>query len=207
MPSIRTAELAQLRPGLWVWHAYDPSVKTELFSSAVVTAGGLCVVDPIPLAEADLAGVAQTAHLAAVIVTNTNHQRAAFDYSNRFSVPVLAHRDTLAAIKPARFDDLFAIASKGGLDAIEIEGAVAGEIALYDPLNKGTLIVGDALINLEPYGFTFLPKKYCLDHKKMRRSLRKLLSLSVERILFAHGIPIISGASTRLRQLFDVDPS
>jgi len=41
----------------------------------------------------------------------------------------------------------------------------------------------------------------------MRRSLHKLLSLSVERILFAHGIPIISGASTRLRQLFDVDPS
>jgi glyoxylase-like metal-dependent hydrolase (beta-lactamase superfamily II) len=207
VPATSTADLAQLRPGLWVWHAYDPSARTELFSSAIATAGGVCVVDPIPLAEADLAGLAQAAQLAAVIVTNTNHQRAAFDYSDRFSVPVLAHPETLAAIKPARFDDLFVIASKGGLDAIEIEGAVAGEIALYDPLDKGTLIVGDALINLEPYGFTFLPKKYCLDQKKMRRSLRKLLSLSVERILFAHGTPIISGVSTRLRRLFEADPS
>jgi len=90
VPSIPTAELAQLRPGLWVWHAYDPSVKTELFSSAVATAGGLCVVDPIPLAEADLAGVTQTGQLAAVIVTNTNHQRAAFDYSDRFSFWLIA---------------------------------------------------------------------------------------------------------------------
>jgi hypothetical protein len=29
----------------------------------------------------------------------------------------------------------------------------------------------------------------------------------VERILFAHGTPIISGASTRLRRLFEADPS
>jgi hypothetical protein len=51
-------------------------------------------------------------------------------------------------------DDLFAIASWAGYKSSRLR-AVAGEIALHDPLNKGTLIVGDASINLEPYGFNF----------------------------------------------------
>jgi glyoxylase-like metal-dependent hydrolase (beta-lactamase superfamily II) len=63
------------------------------------------------------------------------------------------------------------------------------------------MIVGDALINLEPYGFTFLPGKYCSNEKEMRRSLQKLLDYKAERILFAHGTPILSGVSDRLRDL------
>jgi len=46
----------------------------------------------------------------------------------------------------------------GELEVIEIEGAVAGEIALYYASNGGTLIVGDALINFEPYSFSLLPR-------------------------------------------------
>ena len=80
-----------------------------------------------------------------------------------------------------------------------------GEIALYHSPNGGTLIVGDALINFEPYGFTFLPGKYCLDEKEMRRSLLKLLDRKAERILFAHGLPIVSNATARLRRLLDVN--
>ena len=63
---------------------------------------------------------------------------------------------------------------------ISVEGAVAGELILHYALNGGTLIVDDALINFEPYRFSFLPAKYCSNEKEMRRSLR---------ILFAHGAP------------------
>jgi len=86
---------------------------------------------------------------------------------------------------------------------IAIEGAAPGEIVLHYASNGGTLIVGDALINFEPYGFTFLPGKYCSNEKEMRRSLRKLLDYKAERILFAHGTPILSGASDRLQKLLD----
>ena len=88
---------------------------------------------------------------------------------------------------------------------IGIEGAAAGELILHYPSNSGTLIVGDALINFEPYGFTFLPMKYCSNEKEMRRSLQKLLDYKAERMLFAHGMPILSGASDRLRALLDSD--
>jgi hypothetical protein len=39
----------------------------------------------------------------------------------------------------------------------------------------------------------------------MRRSLRKLLDYKAERMLFAHGMPILSGASDRLQRLLDSD--
>jgi hypothetical protein len=84
-----------------------------------------------------------------------------------------------------------------------MEGAVAGEIALYHPSNGGTLVVGDALINFEPRGFTFLPRKYCENEKKMRSSLRQLLAKPAERLFFSHGTPILSGATDRLRQLLE----
>jgi glyoxylase-like metal-dependent hydrolase (beta-lactamase superfamily II) len=65
--------------------------------------------------------------------------------------------------------------------------------------------MGDALINFEPYGFTFLPAKYCSNQKQMRRSLRKLLDYKAERIFFAHGTPILAGASERLKSLLRDD--
>jgi len=87
------------------------------------------------------------------------------------------------------------------LRVIGIEGAAPGEITLHYAGNGGTLIVGDALVNFEPYGFSFLPPKYCSDEKQMRGSLQKLLHYKAERILFAHGTPILSRASERFRGL------
>jgi glyoxylase-like metal-dependent hydrolase (beta-lactamase superfamily II) len=86
---------------------------------------------------------------------------------------------------------------------IGIEGAGEGETALHYDRDGGTFIIGDALINFEPYGFTFLPAKYCSNQKQMRRSLRKLLAYKAERMLFAHGTPILSGASERLQGLLN----
>jgi glyoxylase-like metal-dependent hydrolase (beta-lactamase superfamily II) len=69
------------------------------------------------------------------------------------------------------------------------------------------LNVGDALINFEPHGFTLLPAKYCSNQKQLLRSLRKLLDYKAERILFAHGTPVLSGAGERLRGLLDAPSS
>ena len=85
------------------------------------------------------------------------------------------------------------------------KGRVAGEVALYDPLNGGTFIVGDALINFEPSGFTVLPRKYCLNQRQLRQSLWERLTRPAERMLFAHGTPILSGANAHLRRLLESD--
>jgi glyoxylase-like metal-dependent hydrolase (beta-lactamase superfamily II) len=121
-------------------------------------------------------------------------------------VLIFAHRDSVPDKNRPRSVEVADGTEIGDeLEVIEIDGAAAGEIALYHAANSGTIIVGDALINFEPYGFTFLPRKYCTNEKEMRRSLRKLLTRKAERLLFAHGTPILADASARLQQLLDVD--
>jgi len=195
-------ELHHFPPDLFVWQNYDPIIKTDLFSTAITTPAGVYLVDPIPLAEDEVARLSEVKKIAGVIVTNANHHRAAIDYSVKFSVPLFAEGGSFPDKKPWRSVELADGATiGGGLEVIVINGAVLGEIVLYHPLKGGTLVVGDALINFEPYGFAFLPGKYCANEKEMRRSLRKLLAYKIERLFFAHGTPILSGASARLEQL------
>jgi len=181
------AELEQVAPGLFLWRAFDPSIKTELFSTGLTTPSGTYLVDPIRLAPAEAQSLTE---VAGIVVTNENHERSANEFADQFDVPV------------------FSAASQSfppSLTAIPIEGAAPGEIAVHSAVAGGVMVIGDALINFEPYGFTFLPAKYCTNTKIMRRSLAKLLECSFERMLFAHGTPIQSRAHERLDALLRSD--
>ena len=85
------------------------------------------------------------------------------------------------------------------MESIALPGFGPGETAF---LFKGILILGDAVINLEPnvegLGLRLLPEKYREDKKESLRSLRALRKLSPEILLFAHGNPIIQNATQRL---------
>jgi hypothetical protein len=200
------SDFDRIAPYLALWHRYDPAVKAELYSTCLLTSDGACLIDPIPLESEALDELVGLVRVAGIIVTSSNHDRASSRFAEQFSVPIFAPSETFPDKTPRKFrsvangdeicDELLVIA---------IEGAGPGEIALYYPADNGTLIVGDALINFEPYGFTFLPGKYCSDEKEMRQSLRKLSVCRAERMLFAHGMPILSGASDRLQRLLDGD--
>ena len=198
-------ELCRFGSDLFLWQAYDPKVKADLFSSGLVTPAGVLIVDPIPLIESALDELRQIGAIAGIILTNSNHVRASQEFARRFSAPLFAHRDSLGEDKCPFTEVGDGDRICAAVDVIAIDGAVPGEIALHYPSNNGTLIVGDALINFERRGFSLLPKKYCLDEREMSRSLRKLLDVKSERMLFAHGTPILSGATNRLHQLLDVD--
>jgi hypothetical protein len=203
---VTALEFDQIQPGLSLWHAYDSAVKADLFSTAIAAKAGILFIDPIQLDETALTQLLQESPVTGVIVTNANHFRATDNYLRRFSVPLFAHRESLPTGPSVHFSETAdGMMICGELEVIAIDGAVSGEIALYHAANGGTLIIGDALINFDPYGFTFLPEKYCQDSRQMRNSLRKLLRFNAERILFAHGLPILSGASERLRQLLQAD--
>lgn len=198
-------ELVQVAPSLLIWQCYDPALKADLFSTAITTRNGYFLVDPIRLTDAALGQLLNADSVNGVIVTNRNHLRASAEFADRFSVPIFAHAETFPgqAFPGTKIDDGGKICDE--LAVIGIEGAAAGEIVLHSAPNGGTLVTGDALINFEPYGFTFLPRKYCSNEKEMRRSLRKLLTCKAERMLFAHGSPILSRAGERLQQLLDAD--
>jgi glyoxylase-like metal-dependent hydrolase (beta-lactamase superfamily II) len=195
-------ELTQVSQHLHFWQFYDVSVKAELFSTAIGTTGGILLVDPVPLREELLQQLVGGYRVAGVFVTSANHCRAAGKFAEKLTAPIFAHQSTCTAcgfpsLHEVKDGDSFV----GNVRALGIEGAATGEMAIYHEDNGGTLIMGDALINFEPYGFTFLPRKYCANAKQMRRSLRRLLDYEFERMLFAHGAPLIHSARKKLEGL------
>jgi hypothetical protein len=196
------AETDQIAPGVFIWQFYDPAVKADLFSTALETPSGMWLIDPIALNPDLLRSFESRQKIAGIVITNENHERAAARFGEKFPIPICFHetlRGVIALPRAVELQDQGIFAP--GLAAIAIDGGPAGEIAVHCNADGGTLVLGDALINLEPYGFALLPEKYCSDFKLMRRSLFKLLEHSFKRMLFAHGTPIVSGARARLEQL------
>ena len=202
IPVTSSQELEPIPPAAFLWRAYDPKVKADLFSTGLETPAGTYLVDPIPLAPAPLSELRQSGSVVGIFVTNENHIRAAGTFAETFGVPIYLHPKLSSHLDvPGVTTFADAAIFSGGLTALAIDGAPLGESALYSTANGGTLVVGDALINFEPYGFDLLPDKYCLDPALMRRCLPRLLDYTFERIFFAHGTPIVHDAYARLEQL------
>ncbi len=188
-------EVQQLEPGLSIWSRYDSAVKADLFSTALAVGSKALLVDPIALGDEDLP---IRAPVTGIVITNANHLRASADFAAKFSSPIYAMPEANA---PGADELRDGVTLADELQIIAIDGAAPGEIALFSARDQGLLIVGDALINFGSNGFTLLPAKYCSNSKRMRKSLSKLLDLNFERMLFAHGTPIMSKARDRLATL------
>ena len=188
-------EYSTIRPGLFHWQGYEPEVKCDCSSTAIVTSAGLIFIDPIPLADealTEMVGESFSAP-AAVVLTSGNHQRESLALGKRFGVPVFAPKeagDDIIADQRFRSGDPVA-----GMESIALPGFAPGETAF---LHDGALVFGDALINLEPEGLRLLPEKYREDKKQSVRSLAAFKGIKPEVMLFAHGDPITSNAATRL---------
>jgi glyoxylase-like metal-dependent hydrolase (beta-lactamase superfamily II) len=194
-------EFARISPSHAIWHAYNPKIKAELFSTALVAESELTVTDPIALPPAHQKALESLGRVVRILITNANHARDAATFAHTYSAPVFAPPQLSAELPQSH--SLQDAPTIGRLRIIRIEGAAEGEFALYHPDDAGTLIVGDALINFNPHGFTFLPRKYCTNQKQMIGSLWKLLDLDFARIFFAHGNPIMVRAHERLESLLN----
>jgi hypothetical protein len=195
-------EIEPVAAGVLIWRSYDSAVKAELFSTGIGVGGRIYLIDPIDLAPDAMADLQSRRPIAGIVVTSENHERAAARFAYKFRVPIHLHSSLVEATSlrgAAPISDRDVLDQE--LTIIAIDGGPAGEIAVHSKADGGTMVVGDALINVEPYGFAILPSKYCSNVKTLRRSLPTLLDYSFERMLFAHGTPILSGAHQRLEDL------
>jgi glyoxylase-like metal-dependent hydrolase (beta-lactamase superfamily II) len=194
MPMRAAAEYQVIRPGLYFWQVYDPTVKTELCCCALETGEGLFFCDPVALDGAALEELVEEREPRGIVLTNGNHERNAAALARQFGIEVWAHEGARGEVAATRWfrdgEVLF-----GSVETVGLRGFAAGETALWQ---DGVLLMGDALIHAEPYGFAMLPEKYCEDAKAGRESLKKLLRYPVEIVVFAHGLPIVARARERL---------
>lgn len=182
-----------------VWSAYEPAVKCDLSCTALITSEGMVFIDPIDLAESELATLTSIARPFAILITNGNHSRSAASLRERFGVRIFAPSAARHALD-IDADVLFNpdVSPLAGIDTISIPSAGPGEVAYR---HGDTLVIGDALIHLEATGFALLPEKYCADAAKLPGELRKLLTSLFKTMTFAHGAPLTDNPRQLLKNL------
>jgi glyoxylase-like metal-dependent hydrolase (beta-lactamase superfamily II) len=197
--------IEEISKGVWSWHGFDDATRTEFFSTAVLAEDGLVILDPILSSTEALNRLGKISPVAAIVLTNGNHSRAAARFRERFSAPVFAHPDAVGELTSPVDGTLRTHRKVGGsLEVIELPGAGPGEVALYQ--EGAWLHLGDALIHLEDTGLAVLPAKYCVDAPELALSLQKLKALRFDNASFAHGVPLRGDAAAKIGALLAQNP-
>jgi hypothetical protein len=192
-----TAESAEeILPGLFRWEAFSPEHKVEMTSHAVILDGKVFCFDPIALADEPFERVSGSGRPAGIILTNDNHERDCLAWRERWQVPIWAAANAVLTVPGVQ---RFALpqAEWEGFRLHPLTGAGGGELA-FRLMNQSLVLAGDAVINLPSRGLELLPEKYCRDQTTLRRNLGLLLAEPFERMVMAHGTPILGKASQKL---------
>lgn len=190
------------RPDLRCWSRFDESRDLDFNAWAWMRAGGTVLIDPLPLSDHDRAELEAAGPVTHVLVTNSDHTRAASELATRYGASVVGpagERDRLG-IPCDRWvttgDEIVE-----GLIALALEGSkTPGELALL--LEATTLVTGDLVRAPIGGSLALLPAAKLADEAKARASVRALLEhRMVDAILVGDGWPIFTGARARLEEL------
>ncbi len=188
----------------WSWfsepHGYDFNGYLVLHPD-----GNLCIDPVVPgddLAEIERLGVAK------ILITNRNHSRAANAIRARTGASIFIHPDDAphAMGQGTTLDGELLIGEKIGPLVIEpAPGKSPGEVVLHWP-ERRLLFVGDAVIGKPPGACGLLREQVIDDLPRLRQSLRNLLELDFDALLFGDGVPILHDAKARLAELVETFP-
>jgi glyoxylase-like metal-dependent hydrolase (beta-lactamase superfamily II) len=199
--------MRELIPDVLTWsrlsepHGYD-------FNGHLVRhpKGNICI-DPVDPGEEGLEALAREG-VAVIAITNRNHVRAANAVRARTGARTLIHpADHAYAVgQGAEIDgELEDGCSLGPFMIVGVPGKSPGEVALHWP-ERRVLIVGDAIIGNPAGSLSLLREKVMDDPAQLRESVRSLRALAFDTLLVGDGMPIVTGARERVRQLCDSLP-
>ena len=196
--------MREIVPSILTWPWFSERHRYNFNGHLVRDPGGTICIDPVEPDAATLAELAQ-AGVACIVLTNRNHARAANLVRERTGAPVAIHHadSAHARAQGAEVDtDLHLGQRLGPFVLVGVPGKSPGEVALHWPEQR-LLIVGDAVIGTPPGSCSLLPDAVVDDPEQLRRSVRRLLDLDFDALLFGDGESILQGAKARLRALVE----
>jgi glyoxylase-like metal-dependent hydrolase (beta-lactamase superfamily II) len=196
--------MREIVPGIFTWswfsepHGYD-------FNGYFLEwpEGNLCI-DPVDAPPEVIAELARRG-VAHVLITNRNHVRDANRVRSRTGARTAIHPADAgyARGQQAEIDaELLVGASVGPLTVIGVPGKSPGEVALHWPARR-ILFVGDVIVGKPPGACSVLRDKVMDDPARLRASVRALLAVDFDVLLVGDGVPILSGAKERVRDLVE----
>jgi glyoxylase-like metal-dependent hydrolase (beta-lactamase superfamily II) len=197
----------EILPDIFTWSWFSEPHGYDFNGYLIRHAGGNLCIDPVQPGDANLAEIERLG-AAKILITNRNHSRAANLVRERTGARTLIHPDDAphARSQGAVIDAELRPGEKiGPLVVVPTPGKSPGEVVLHWPERK-LLFVGDAAIGNPRGRCALLREKVMDDPPRLRRSVRALLDLEFDALLFGDGVPILEDAKSRLRELVGTFP-
>ncbi len=190
------------RPGLYSWSAFDEARNVDFNGTAWAHPAGTVLFDPMPMSSHDLAHLLSLGPVAWVVITNSDHVRAASELvaitGARVAGPA-AERDVLAEVCEAWLGEGDTLVP--GLTTLAMEGSkTPGELALR--IEDHTLVTGDLVRAHRAGSLMMLPDPKLTNRAEAIASVRRLAALEgTEAVLVGDGWPVVRDGQARLKEL------
>lgn len=198
------ASVREIVPGLFHWTALHPKIRIEVSSYYLEAAGVL--LDPlIPAAGLDWFRThGEPRH---VLLTNRHHYRHSAAFAEAFGCTVWCNEEGMHEFSHDEKVQAFRVGDvlPGDIESHEVGVLCPDETALRLPVEGGALAVADGVVRVEDGPLTFVPDSLIgKEPEKVKRGLKaayaRLLALSFDHVLLAHGQPWVGGAKQALRR-------
>jgi glyoxylase-like metal-dependent hydrolase (beta-lactamase superfamily II) len=190
------------KPQFWGWSLFNAERNLDFHSVFWQRPAGNVVIDPLPLSDHDAAHIEQLGGVRDIIVTNSDHGRAALALRDRTSARVWGPRQEPAFLESLRAQALPPASALGpDLELIELQGSkTPGELALL--LEGDTLVTGDLIRGQRAGRLNLLPDAKLGDKARALDSLEALACHGgIEAVLVGDGWPVFRGGSAALLEL------
>ena len=199
-PKAEAQALEEVVPGVYSWHIADERIGGFTSAAHAVSGdeGGYVLIDPLPLAEPELARLEP---VEAIVLTSAGHQRSSWRYRARFGVEVTLPEGSRATDEEP--DGHYGAGARlpGGLEAVHVPGPEGAHYALLLERDGGVLFCPDLLMRLPDGALVLVPAEYHDDPAETRRSVEHLLELPFSVLCLNHGPPLVDDPKRAISDL------
>jgi hypothetical protein len=199
--------MEEISPGLWHWTGRHAHIHAEVSSYYLVAEQVL--LDPILPPEGLDWFRRDAGEPQHVLMTNRHHDRDAWRLRDAFGCEVhciangVYEVEGRGPVTPFQFGDEL----PGGIVAHEVDAICPDETALYIPAHRALACADGVVRGTGADGLTFVADELMDDPPETKQALcdsyRGLLELDFDRLLLAHGAPVITGGKAALRTFVD----
>jgi hypothetical protein len=198
--------MREILPGIHHWTGIHPRIRQPVSSYYIEPAQML--IDPLVPRE----GIEwfERRPPQQVVLTNRHHYRQTDRFVSAFGCVVRCSEPGLHEFEGGPEVEGFAFGEKlaPGVTAVEVGAICPDDTALHIEIGEGAIAFADALIRPGGGDLAFVPDFLMGDDPGavkagLNDSLGKLLELSFDSLLFAHGDPLIGDGNRSLRAFVD----
>jgi len=196
--------IREVLPGVYHWTAIHPRIRLPVDSYYIEHARVL--VDPMVPREG-LDWLTRRETPKQIVLTNRHHLRDSERYADAFGCPIRCSDAGLHEFEHGPKVEGFEFGSElaPGITAHQVGAICPDDTALHIQAEGGAIAFADGLTRPRGGRLAFMPGFLLGDDPSrvragLRDSLRRLVDLDFDNLLFAHGEPLIGGGRAALRE-------